>query len=359
MSLTVYAFTLTALTLLIYQCSKIGKRPVGYPPGPPTLPLLGNLHQMPKEKAHLQFQKWAETYGPVYSLMLGTKVMIVLNSDVAVKDLLDRRSGIYSSRPDMYIANIASGGLRFSLLVRPWCPPAPMYMEPFANKVAKRYGDVWRKVRKVIHNTLNINAVQAYIPYQDLENRAMLVRLLEQPEQFIDIVRLYANSLTTQMIFGYRTTSTEDPRFKQFFHVSLPPLPQNAPSGFSNDASKQGFEKLSELLNAGAAALIDFYPLLRSLPDALVPLRKYAKSLHKAELDLYLGHWLDTKRRMQEGTASPSFCVDLALAQKAERWSDSLSAYASGVLLEAGSDTTSSTLIGCPPPPPLPKIPPC
>lgn len=83
----------------------------------------------------------------------------------------------------------------------------------------KEYGDVWRKVRKVVHNTLNINAVQEYIPYQDLENRAMLVRLLEQPEQFIDIVRLYANSLTTQMIFGYRTTSTEDPRFKQFFHV--------------------------------------------------------------------------------------------------------------------------------------------
>ena len=72
---------------------------------------------MPKEKAHLQFQKWAETYGPVYSLMLGTKVMIVLNTDVAVKDLLDRRSSIYSSRPDMYIAKIASGGLRFSLLV--------------------------------------------------------------------------------------------------------------------------------------------------------------------------------------------------------------------------------------------------
>lgn len=304
MSLAIYALALTVLTLFIYRCSRIGRRPAGYPPGPPTLPLIGNLHQMPKEKAHLQFQKWAETYGPVFSLMLGTKVMIVLNSDVAVKELLDRRSGIYSSRPDMYIANIASGGLRFSLL---------------------EYGDLWRKVRKVVHNTLNINAVQAYIPYQDLENRAMLVRLLEQPEQFIDIVRLYANSLTTQMIFGYRTTSTEDPRFKQFFH---------------------GFEKLSELLSAGTAALIDFYPILRSLPDALVPLRRYAKRLHEAEMNLYVGHWLDTKRRIQDGTASPSFCVDLARAQKEEGWSDLLAGYSSGVLLEAGSDTTSSTLIG-------------
>ena len=92
---------------------------------------------------------------------------------------------------------------------------------------------------------------------------------------------------------------------------------------------------------------IDFYPILRSLPDALVPLRRYAKELHKAELDLYIGHWLDTKHRMQEGTAQPSFCVDLARAQKAEGWSDMLAGYSSGVLLEAGSDTTSSTLIGC------------
>jgi hypothetical protein len=72
---------------------------------------------MPNEKPHLQFQKWAEEYGPVYSLMLGTKVMIVLSSDQAVKDLLDKRSSIYSSRPDMYLGMVASGGLRMLLMV--------------------------------------------------------------------------------------------------------------------------------------------------------------------------------------------------------------------------------------------------
>jgi hypothetical protein len=47
--------------------------------------------------------------------------MIVLSSDEAVKDLLDKRSVIYSDRPDMYIGQrIASGGLRLVLMVR--CP---------------------------------------------------------------------------------------------------------------------------------------------------------------------------------------------------------------------------------------------
>ena len=50
--------------------------------------------------------------------MLGTKTMIVLSSDEAVKDLLDRRSGNYSNRPDMYIGQeIASGGLRLVVMV--------------------------------------------------------------------------------------------------------------------------------------------------------------------------------------------------------------------------------------------------
>lgn len=43
--------------------------------------------------------------------------MIVLSSDAVVKDLLDKRSLIYSSRPEMYITNMAKGGKEFSLMV--------------------------------------------------------------------------------------------------------------------------------------------------------------------------------------------------------------------------------------------------
>lgn len=73
---------------------------------------------MPTRDAHLQFQKWAQEYGPIYSLVLGTKIMIVLSSDEAVKELLDRRSGIYSDRMEMYIGqDLCSGGLRMLMMV--------------------------------------------------------------------------------------------------------------------------------------------------------------------------------------------------------------------------------------------------
>jgi hypothetical protein len=73
---------------------------------------------MPTRDAHLQFQKWAKEYGPIYSLILGTKTLIVLSSDEAVKDLLDKRSGIYSHRQEMYIGQtLCSGNLRLLMMV--------------------------------------------------------------------------------------------------------------------------------------------------------------------------------------------------------------------------------------------------
>ena len=73
--------------------------------------------QMPSHDAHLQFQRWAEEYGPIYSLILGTKTLIVLSSDEAVKELLDRRSNNYSDRQEMYIGQaLCSGNLRLLMI---------------------------------------------------------------------------------------------------------------------------------------------------------------------------------------------------------------------------------------------------
>ena len=74
---------------------------------------------MPTKDVHKQLQQWAKEYGPIYSLMLGTKTTIVLSSDIAIKELLDKRSSIYSDRPDLYLGRtLCSGELRVLLMVR-------------------------------------------------------------------------------------------------------------------------------------------------------------------------------------------------------------------------------------------------
>ncbi|KAK5955930.1 hypothetical protein OHC33_002503 [Knufia fluminis] len=105
-----YMLVWLAVALCFARFLLIGRRPKGYPPGPPTVPILGNIHQMPSRDAHLQFQKWAQVYGPIYSLMLGTKTLIVLSSDEAVKELLDKRSNNFSDRQEMYIGQTLCSG---------------------------------------------------------------------------------------------------------------------------------------------------------------------------------------------------------------------------------------------------------
>ncbi|OQD83336.1 hypothetical protein PENANT_c017G07768 [Penicillium antarcticum] len=258
---------------------------------------------MPSQNAHVQFEKWAREYGPIYSLILGTKCLIVLSSDEAVKELLDKRSGLYSHRPEMYIGQtLCSGNLRLLMM---------------------GYGPTWRGFRKMVHGLLNVTTSKKYVPYQMLENRQMLYELLTTPEGFLKHIRRYSNALTTTMVFGWRTPTYEDEKMVQLFN---------------------GFSEFAEINQTGTAAFIDFFPWLRHLPDVLLPAQKKAKELHKQEKALYLGHWLRAKQESRQNTINPCFCAGMYEAQKEDGFSDDQAAYISGTLLEAGSDTTSSTL---------------
>ncbi|KAL6898673.1 cytochrome P450 [Trichoderma evansii] len=296
---------LVASTVLLWQLSKIGRRPSNYPPGPPTLPLIGNLHQIPKKHVHLQFQKWAEEYGPVYSLMMGPRVAIVLSSDVAVKDLLDKRNAIYSGRPELYMGqDIMSGGLR------------PLFMGNIPT---------WRMVRKLAHGILNVKISRTYVPYQDLEVRAMLLGLLDNPKDFLNHIRRYTTSLTTQMAFGYRTAESDDEDLLGMF---------------------ENFDELSQIATSQSGAILDLYPIARSLPDFLFPIRKAGKEYHKREMKLFMKHFLNARKQLKSGNAKPCCAIDLLNAQKELGFSDELACYMGGSLLQAGSETTAIILVG-------------
>lgn len=183
----------------LYKLLQVGKRPKGMPAGPPTVPILGNLNQLPSEDVHVQFRKWAEEYGEIYSVMLGNQRMVVLNSPRVVKDLIDLRSNNYSSRPEMYVGQtLISGGYRLVLM---------------------QYDEGWRKARKMIHNLLNIKTAVNYIPFQELELRQMLADMVKRPNKYHDHVRRYSTSLVTSITFGWRSLAFNDPEVKQIYEV--------------------------------------------------------------------------------------------------------------------------------------------
>jgi hypothetical protein len=71
------------------------------PPGPPRLPIIGNLHQAPKEAVWVTYRKWIEDYGPLVHLDFGGTSVILIGDHETAKDLLDKKANIYSSRPRM------------------------------------------------------------------------------------------------------------------------------------------------------------------------------------------------------------------------------------------------------------------
>lgn len=121
----VYATVLfTVLGAIMKRRRRSNPRGLPRPPGPKGYPIIGNLWDMPRmdESPWIAYDKMRETYGQVLSLrMTGAcysdrhihhagdmiylevfgQPFLVLGTLDKVRDILEKRSAIYSSRPHM------------------------------------------------------------------------------------------------------------------------------------------------------------------------------------------------------------------------------------------------------------------
>ncbi|XP_020591971.1 ent-kaurene oxidase 2-like [Phalaenopsis equestris] len=74
------------------------RRPPNSPPVVPGIPLLGNLLQLKESKPYHILAKWAEVYGPIYSIKLGSSSTVILNSTELSKEALVTRFSSISTR---------------------------------------------------------------------------------------------------------------------------------------------------------------------------------------------------------------------------------------------------------------------
>lgn len=77
---------------------------------------------------------------------------------------------------------------------------------------------------------------------------------------------------------------------------------------------RQGVEKWSQATSLATAALLDVYPILRSLPDICVPIRPYAKALHIREQKLNQGHLMNVKSAIKNGSVKVSLTLSTTLS---------------------------------------------
>ncbi|MED6241896.1 hypothetical protein ATANTOWER_029586 [Ataeniobius toweri] len=103
---------LTFVVVFIITADYIkNRRPVGFPPGPGALPVVGNIFTWDQSRPHEKLMELARTYGDVYSLRFGQKWIVVLNGFEALKEGLVTKGDSMVDRPQLPLQDEIAHGL--------------------------------------------------------------------------------------------------------------------------------------------------------------------------------------------------------------------------------------------------------
>ncbi|THV06965.1 cytochrome P450 [Dendrothele bispora CBS 962.96] len=294
------------LIVLLYRLYRIGSRDSTLPPGPPTVPLLGNIHMFPTRSIHLKFSEWARQYGDFYSLKIGPQTFIILSSAKAVKEFLDMRGPSTSDRLAAYI---------------------PEQVHEGNSLVFGRYGERWKLMRKTVHAILTPTSVEETYPIQFAESVQLLHDLLHDPKSHFQHVRRLSASIVFSVLYGKRV-----PRYESY--------DSDATSIFDLLHSEE------HLFLPGAQLPVDIFPFLKYLPEGpLAPWKKKCKDLKGLHQNVYFASLQQCKDRIDRGESVGCFMEQVLERYQKEfglTWQEV--GYIGGTLLQGGIDTSASLL---------------
>ena len=122
--------TLLLLSFGVWKYWTRDPRRAHLPPHVPGWPLINQTLLQAQDNPIPYVQQWARDYGEIFCTTSGSTLFVWISGRKAFKELIDRKSAIYSSKPPAPIATRASGGKRVT------------FME---------YGRQWRALRNILH----------------------------------------------------------------------------------------------------------------------------------------------------------------------------------------------------------------
>ncbi|RWV84915.1 hypothetical protein GW17_00053334 [Ensete ventricosum] len=187
--LLVASLALLIVVLLIARLPRKRGRSPRLPPGPPPLPLIGNLHQLGR-LPHLSLHRLALRYGPIFYLTLGEIPTVIISSARVAKEVLRTHDLALASRPPLYAAKKLFYGC------------TDIAFAP--------YGAYWRHVRKIcILELLSARRVESYAPARAAEVACMLGRIAGGDGgdgggvvNLSKVLGMYANGVLCRAAFG-------------------------------------------------------------------------------------------------------------------------------------------------------------
>ncbi|KAF2815541.1 putative cytochrome P450 oxidoreductase [Mytilinidion resinicola] len=302
------ALVVLALSALIYRVLQIGKRDPRMPKGPPTLPVIGNIHQIPSTGLFKQFRQWAKEYGSIFSLKVGPSNIIVLCDRKAIHKLLVEKGSIYSDRPPSYVGWLLTKGDHLAL---------------------EQMDAAWREKRKIIaHNFSPKQLDEKHFRVQEAEATVLMTNLLDRPGDFFQEIQRYTASVVSSINYGFRAKTHDS---------------------FWGTGVYDVMGKWTECMEPGANPPVDDVPLLKYIPASFAFWKQRAIDAGKT-MD---GTWGKARRLVEERRARGDrrVCIIDSLLDEYEKkgWPPSISQHSftnlMGEIVEGGADTTSAQLL--------------
>ncbi|TFK92459.1 cytochrome P450 [Polyporus arcularius HHB13444] len=179
---TLLVLPAAALLLLIY-IRRAAKRHL--PPGPPPLPIIGNVLDFPRKHLGREFRELSRQYGDVVYLEVLGQSVVILSSYSVASDLMEKRSANYSDRPQSVMVNLTNLDWIF---------------------VFKDYGQEWRRYRRAFHSQFQPAMVEQYQGIQRTVTRNLLRNLLETPERFSYHIKFSFAATILRITYGVTLT---------------------------------------------------------------------------------------------------------------------------------------------------------
>ena len=101
MKVLVYICLLMLLYGIYFLWTKSKRDPI-WPPGPPTIPFIGNLNIDLTDRISA-FRKLRQQYGDIFSLILGSQTVVVVSGVDTLKELFIKHGDVVSVRPDIFV----------------------------------------------------------------------------------------------------------------------------------------------------------------------------------------------------------------------------------------------------------------
>ncbi|KAG1875755.1 CyP450 monooxygenase [Suillus subluteus] len=303
-----YILVVTVTVLLLLCCWSWSRKSAGLPlpPGPRSLPFIGNIGDIDVVNPWRTYSEWKKKYGPIVSCRLIGQTVVIINSERVARQLLDQRSAIYSDRPAGPVPKLF--GIDFITAFLP-------------------YGDTLRLHRRLFHQALRSDAADSYRDLYLAKARQLLSNLLDSPEAFEKHLFLYTASIIMCVTYGHDKV-TWDAR----------PIKSVA--------------ELVELINVGLpperSAILTAFPILTRLP-AWFPgasFQRIAQRTRKLALESMNEPFEYVKRNMAAGNAPKSMVSDLLseMGEGKEAFPEQAVKEVALTVFVAGFDTSSSTL---------------